>query len=386
MSRIVVCGHLCLDVIPTFLGVGAAQDWARPGRLTLMGAPVIATGGAVSNVGLTLNRLGVPVRLAARIGDDPLGMLVLDRINAGGADLTEGVVRMPGEITSYSVVLNPPSVDRSFLHCPGANDTFGEGDVSDATLSDAALFHFGYPPLMKSIWADKGVGLTRLFQRARTAGALTSLDMSLPDPSSPSGAVDWGSYLARVLAHVDLFLPSIEELVYMMDRDEFARLSKVGGGEGIIQSASFELLERLSDSALRLGASAVLIKLGDRGAYLRTGPRGVRGTTGWENRELYSPPFSPTRVAGTTGAGDSTIAGFLASIFKGLSPVEALNVAVAVGACCVEAPDATSGIRTWDETVARIDAGWKKSAVGQLTENGWKKGTYGIWTGPLDRP
>jgi sugar/nucleoside kinase (ribokinase family) len=90
-------------------------------------------------------------------------------------------------------------------------------------------------------------------------------------------------------------------------------------------------------------------------------------------------------VAGTTGAGDSTIAGFLASIFKGLSPVEALNVAVAVGACCVEAPDATSGIRTWEGTVARMDTGWGKGA-GNVTEKGWKVGIHGIWTGPLDRP
>ena len=38
-------------------------------------------------------------------------------------------------------------------------------------------------------------------------------------------------------------------------------------------------------------------------------------------------------------------------------------MAVAVGACCVEEPDATSGIRPWDETVERVRAGLASRAV-----------------------
>ena len=61
-----------------------------------------------------------------------------------------------GEVTSYTVVLNPPGIDRIFLHCPGANDTFTDEDVTDEVLGGASLFHFGYPPLMKQIWSDGG--------------------------------------------------------------------------------------------------------------------------------------------------------------------------------------------------------------------------------------
>ena len=52
---------------------------------------------------------------------------------------------------------------------------------------------------MKQIWSDGGVRLERLLARAKARGAMTSLDMSLPDPSSPSGMIDWGALLARVL-------------------------------------------------------------------------------------------------------------------------------------------------------------------------------------------
>ncbi len=130
---------------------------------------------------------------------------------------------------------------------------------------------------------------------------------------------------------------------------------------------------------------AVLIKLGDRGAYLRTGPAGLAHDPSWSNRELYSPVFSVPHVAGTTGAGDSTISGFLASVFYQLPPEEALTMAVAVGGCCVEKPDAVSGIRSWEETQSRVTGGWARASV-TLTEEGWSRLSGGIWKGPGDGP
>lgn len=381
---IVVCGHLCLDIIPGFPGVAGDHDWFRPGRLSLVDAPVISTGGAVSNVGLSLHRLGLPVRLVAKIGNDPLGRLIVERVRAMGENLSRGLARAEGEVTSYTVVLNPPGIDRIFLHCPGANDTFTDDDVSDEVLGGAAIFHFGYPPLMKQIWSDGGTRLERIFSRAKARGAMTSLDMSLPDPSSPSGMIDWEALLSRVLPRVDLFVPSIEELLYALDRPGFTRLAGTGGGEQIIRQVTFADLSRLAERAQGAGVSAVLIKLGDRGAYLRTGARGVAGLPGWANRELYTPVFTVPKIAGTAGSGDATIAGFLASITRGLAAEEALTIAVAVGGCCVEAPDATSGVRSWEETLSRVKSGWQRRPV-QVEEEGWHAAGNGVWAGPNDR-
>src|SRR5271169_1822632 len=93
-QNIVVCGHLCLDIIPGFPAGHGAQDWFRPGGLSIVGAPVISTGGAVSNVGLGLHSLGLPVRLAARIGDDAIGKLVWDRVTASDPRLAAGIRRV----------------------------------------------------------------------------------------------------------------------------------------------------------------------------------------------------------------------------------------------------------------------------------------------------
>ena len=380
--QIVVCGHLCLDIIPGFPPVEEGHDWFRPGRLSTVDAPVIATGGAVSNVGLSLHRLGLPVKLVAKIGNDPLGRLILERVRAMGESLASGLGTAEGEVTSYTVVLNPPGIDRIFLHCPGANDTFTDADVPDKVLEGASVFHFGYPPLMKQIWSDGGARLERIFARARAQGAMTSLDMSLPDPSSPSGMIDWGALLSRVLPRVDLFVPSIEELLFMLDRPAFSRLAGSGGGEQVIRQVTFPELARLAERVHDAGTPVVLIKLGDRGAYLHTGAQGLPGRAGWAGRELYTPVFTVPKVAGTAGSGDATIAGFIASVVRGLGAEQALTNAVAVGACCVEAPDATSGVRSWQETLDRVRSGWKRRTV--PAEAGWQPAAEGTLAGPND--
>ena len=51
-------------------------------------------------------------------------------------------------------------------------------------------------------------GLT--FEKAKEAGATTSLDLSLSNPESPAGKADWPAILRKTLPYVDIFVPSIE--------------------------------------------------------------------------------------------------------------------------------------------------------------------------------
>ena len=103
----------------------------------------------------------------------------------------------------------------------------------------------------------------------------------------------------------------------------------------------------------------------------------------WNGRELLAPRFE-VEVEGTTGAGDSTIAGFLAAVAAGASPEETLVQAVAVGACSVEAADATSGICPISQLQKRIDSGWKRHETAPPKEGwSWEK-SLGIWRSPVD--
>ena len=217
------------------------------------------------------------MRLAARIGNDRIGALTREVLAAHSPALPEHLTEVPGEHSSYTIVLNPPGVDRTFLHCPGANDTFGPEDLDPALLSTTRSVHFGYPPLMRRMYADGGETLAELLTRIRQAGATTSLDLAMPDPTRPAGQADWPAILARALPLVDLFVPSIEELLFMLDRPAYERIIREHGPAGMIDALSPELIERLAQRALDGGARVVFIKLGHRGVYLRSAAQPVLG-------------------------------------------------------------------------------------------------------------
>ncbi|MBM7566093.1 PfkB family carbohydrate kinase [Paenibacillus sacheonensis] len=387
---IVVAGHICLDVIPTIHelkdGMGALLV---PGKLVDIGAARISTGGAVSNTGLALHRLGMSTKLMGKIGDDLFGSAIGSVLRGYGDELADGMIVASGEYTSYTIVINPPNIDRIFLHCTGANDTFAAADLQAEQLEEARLFHFGYPPLMRRMYENDGEELANLLSLAKGQGLTVSLDLAKPDPSTPAGQADWRMIFVKALPYVDVFLPSFEEILYMLKRDLYEELAAKHGSD-LLPLAEGPLLRELAGELLDMGAAIVVLKLGEHGLYLRTtddaermaalGKGAPASAEAWRNRELLAPCFA-VDVAGTTGAGDCTIAGFLAGLLKGLEPEEALIGAVAVGACNVERADATSGVPSWEAVQARIAAGWSKRSV-ELALPGWTEGSAGLWIGP----
>ncbi|MBT3290406.1 MAG: carbohydrate kinase family protein [Victivallales bacterium] len=379
MKHAVVAGHICLDIIPD-IDRPIPLD---PGRLYEVGSATIATGGAVSNTGVALHLLGVATTLMGKIGSDDFGAAVRSVLDGYGAELTSGMLVSPGETTSYTVVVNIPGTDRIFLHCPGANSTFVCADLDLATIAAADLFHFGYPSFMAGQHANGAAELVAMYKTVRELGTTTSLDLGMPDPSGPAGGLDWRGILERTVPHLDVFMPSADELLYCLDRDRF------GEGDAMEPAA----LRPLADELLAMGAGVAAIKMGARGMYVRTaGVERIRDMgrstpaepANWADRELWFPIYKEDRFVGATGAGDTTIAGFLAALMRGTSLEDAGSMANAVGACNVEAPDALGGIRTWAQTMARLDAGWERISPG-ISDPGWHADADGLWHGPSDR-
>ncbi|WP_246067547.1 carbohydrate kinase family protein [Paenibacillus koleovorans] len=394
-AEVVVAGHICLDIIPQMqretAGGASGDPFFVPGKLVDIGPAVTSTGGAVPNTGLALHRLGVPVRLMGKLGGDLFGRSIQDLLEREGEGLSAGLIVSPEAMTSYTIVVSPPGEDRMFLHCPGANDTFSAADVREADVASARLFHFGYPPLMKGMFEHGGRELVDIFARVKAQGVTTSLDMARPDPNSPSGRVEWLSLLERLLPQVDVFLPSFEELLFMLERDRYLELDRELGAGRVLEALDDAMLRRLADRLLGLGAAIVGIKLGEYGLYVKTTADASRlraigacwrgeAAPGWLDRELLAPCYAVV-VTGTTGAGDCTIAGFLAGLLQGL-PLERIALgAVAVGACNVERPDATSGIPSWDAVERRMAAGWEQRQMDvPRDETRWHRHeTNGLW-------
>jgi len=291
--------------------------------------------------------------------------------------------------TSYTIIINPPGVDRIFLHCPAANDTFGADDVRYDVVAESRLFHFGYPPLLRRTFEAGGAQLVGMFRRAHETGVTTSLDMALPDPSSAAGRADWRAILQSTLPYVHVFLPSIEETLYMLRRETYDELRRAADGPDILPLITPRMLSDLGRELLALGVKVLVLKLGDRGVYLRTAGQSALESLGrarpsdlaaWTDKELWAPCFQ-VDVVGTTGAGDATIAGFLSGLLRDMPPEEAVTAAVAVGGCNVETPDALSGVRSWEETLRRIAEGWPRHRL-DLQAPGWRfDDAHQLWVG-----
>ena len=185
MNKKVICaGHICIDITPVFdeqRKFSGLTELLEPGKLIYMNGINIHTGGSVANTGLAMKLLGNDVRLMGKVGTDALGRNIRDILASYGAG---GLIEVENAVTSYSVVLAVPGIDRIFLHCPGANDTFDGTEIPDDALEDVALFHFGYPTLMKKMYEEDGRYLSAMFRRMKEKGIATSLDMAAVDAVS----------------------------------------------------------------------------------------------------------------------------------------------------------------------------------------------------------
>lgn len=354
--KAIAAGHICLDITPVFPEGRSAKlsEILRPGKLLEMKGCDIHTGGAVANTGLAMKILGVDVSLMGKIGDDEFGRIVLDALKKYNAD--EGMIIAQGEQTSYSVVIAPPGVDRIFLHDPGTNNTFSADDVniSAEQSENTALFHFGYPPLMKKMYENGGAELEKLFKKVKEMNMVTSLDMAAVDPGSEAGQVDWNALLKRVLPYVDFFVPSVEELCYMLDKNRLCEWENRTEGADLTSVIEPENDVRpLAEKCLEYGAKAVLVKCGAPGMYFMSSKAGEMSDIckilnlneeEWADIRRFKESMRVEKVVSATGAGDTSIAGFLTSLLMGMGPEKCLDAAAAAGARCVTTVDALSGL------------------------------------------
>ena len=369
-NKAVVAGHICIDITPSIPDQGSRkiEDIFSPGRLVHAGDVDIHTGGAVSNTGLAMKFFGADVTLAGKIGDDALGEIVTSIMKNQGAE--DGLIIKEGESTSYSVVLAVPGVDRIFIHNPGANDTFSSADLPLEKLKEAALFHFGYPSIIRSMYTDGGKELVRVLALAKQAGCAVSLDLAMVDPNSEAGRTDWKTILTDALPYVDFFVPSAEELLFMLEPEKYFRIRAEHEGDLTEALRLQDDIIPLADKCLSMGAKIVLIKCGAPGLYYCTkdaealdgiSKRLTLDSAAWGGKKGFEKSFKPDRIVSGTGAGDTCIAAFLTAMLDGYPPETCIRYAAAAGACCVQAYDALSGLLPFSSLDEKFSAGWDKT-------------------------
>ena len=307
-ARINCIGVLVVDALS-----GPLDGYPVPKKRTQVVTQSVrfAAGGGSANAGCALARMGLKARIFSKVGDDPNGAFLRAELARCGVD-TSGIRVDPAATTPFTFVGIHPDGERTFIHTPGANLSFGAGDIDAHAATDADFV------LYTDCWvlpAFDGDPAAALLAAARRRGAVTLLDEC------------WGlgprrDVLEAMLPHCDYFLPS---------RDDMAALFPGLGSEA------------LAAELLAMGARCVVVKQGADGCFAADGRGGQQI------------PALPARVVDTTGAGDCWNAGFIAGLAAGLPVADAARTGHACAAFCVEHVGGAAGIPSWETVLQRAE-------------------------------
>jgi sugar/nucleoside kinase (ribokinase family) len=228
-------------------------------------------GSSSAIVAHNLAALGSRVGFITKVGDDALGKIALERLSAGGVDLSR-VVRAAGAASGVTVIL-PHEQGRHILTYLGTISELRFEDLDLEYLTSGRHFHMSSLFLQRALSAR----VSELFRRMKSAGLTTSLDTN-DDPDDR-----WESALDATLPYVDILLPNEREAMKM------ARASD-------LETAVGRLSERVK---------TIVVKLGSRGAMaIQAGQR-------------FAAPAVNVQIVDPVGAGDSFDAGFLHQFLRG---------------------------------------------------------------------
>jgi sugar/nucleoside kinase (ribokinase family) len=238
---------------------------------------VESSGGSAGNTCAVAAALGARVAYLGKVAQDQLGAVFRHDISAAGVHFPSAPL-IGGAPTARCLVLVTPDGQRTMNTYLGACVSFGEGDVDEALVADAAITYLeGYlfdPPSAQAAFR-------RAAAAAHAAGRQVAL--SLSDP-------------------------------FCVDRHRAAFRELVTRDVDILFANEAEVTSLYEENTFEAAADAVR-----RDVTLAALTRSEAGSVILRGAEMVEIPAEPTRVVDTTGAGDAYAAGFLAGLTAGRS-------------------------------------------------------------------
>ena len=276
-------------------------------------------GGGGVNVARVLHRLGMPVQ-AWLLAGGPTGAAVHALLEGegvpalalpiAGATRENFAVIETGTGREYRFVLPGPEVgEREWQDC--LDRLTAPGEAPRWLVLSGGLA----PGMPDDFYA-------RLAQALRPRGTRIALDSTGP------------ALAAALRTGVDVVKPSLSELCAYTGQPLATLAERSAAAHALVRSAS---------------AAWVALSLGEQGALL------AHGTGLW-----HAPALAVPAALGTTGAGDSFLAGLLWAIERGAAPPEALCQAMAAGAAALLGAGTALARR---EDVERLAPGVRVEAV-----------------------
>jgi ribokinase len=300
MSKsIVVVGSINLD-----LTVFASRN-PSAGETILGTGFNVFTGGKGANQAVAAARLDCPVQMIGKLGNDAFADQLLQDLKAAGVD-TRAITRTSGP-SGVALIITTNSGENRIIVTPGANNDLSPDDIE----RNCALIQ------------NADIVLTQLEIPLETIEALAKLTSRhnvrlILDPA-PARELP-----VELLRKTDWITPNEGEALF------FTRSSSPPVSE-------VEMRE-VSEYFLGLGPQNVLLKLGERGAYMAT----------HDGTRTFIPAF-PVRAIDTTAAGDAFNGAFAVALVRGSLPADAARFASAVAAISVTRHGALPSMPTQSE-------------------------------------
>lgn len=305
---------LCVGILVADVLVPRLERLPAAGELLATDDFLIQPGGCAANTAIALGRLGVPAAVCGCVGEDLLGPFVEHELRSRGID-TSGVRRVAGYPTSKSVIVPVVGEDRRFIHTFGANAVLTAADIGQAALEAARVVYVGGYLVLPSLREDE---LAARLGEARARGTRVVLDVAVPSGSRlPPDAA------RALLPLADYVVPNADEARALTGESEPSRQAE-------------QLLER--------GARVVVVKLGERGAYVRTA------------EEAFEVPAPPVDVVEPSGAGDAFAAGLVLGILEGWDLERSVRFASVLGGSACTALGCWGGVFTRSQAEAFLEA------------------------------
>jgi sugar/nucleoside kinase (ribokinase family) len=267
----------------------------------------LAVSGAAGTAAIAAAKMGLSCLAVGGVGDDLMGNWVLQRLREFGVDAS-GMQQIAGGKTSSSIVTTRRDGSRPALHMKGATADFFVDDDQLGTVSNARIVHLGGVGLMDRMDERQNA---RLLQRARQAGAATTVDVF-------AGSPDDLPTVARVLPHTDYFMPSVEEAMALTGRQD---------------------LSDMASQFFDYGTRCCIFTLGAEGASYHH----IDGTR-------FRVPAFDVPVKCTCGCGDAFNAGMAVALCRDMDPETAVRFAQATSALNATGLGSQAGVRSFDLT------------------------------------
>jgi 2-dehydro-3-deoxygluconokinase len=274
----------------------ALLDSTSMGPLQHARTLTVGIAGSESNVAIALRRLGTDTTWIGKVGNDPLGDLIVREISAEGVRVIAS--RDPVAPTALMIKEHRTSTDTHvwYYRTSNAGSHLRAEEVDQNIIAEADLLHVTGISLALS--PDMAEMVHEAVRIAKLAGTLVSFDLNFR--SKLWSADDAAAAYRRIIP--------LSDLVFAGD-DEAA----IAVGAAPTPAV---LAQRLVD----LGAGEAIIKLGHLGAIAIAGGR------------EYVRAAVPITPLDTVGAGDAFVAGYLADRLLGEPTETCLTTAVTAGA------------------------------------------------------